>query len=53
MTDDSCSHNRRKYRKRALDKTGWPDEWADAIIEECLDCDAVIMDHKGRVRVVA
>lgn len=36
MTD--CPHDRTTLVKRARETVGWPDAWANAIIEQCVAC---------------
>lgn len=43
----TCDHFRRKVHKRAKDGYETP-KWENAIIEECLDCGAFLLDVKGR-----
>lgn len=41
---NECNHNNWKFRKKATDSAGWPDEWNHYQILECRDCGKVWME---------
>lgn len=43
----TCDHERREIIKRARENHEAPD-WKNAIVEQCRDCGAYLVDVKGR-----
>lgn len=48
---DGCLHDRTRMIKRARDSHEAP-EWENAIIEQCRDCGAFLVDVHGQRSVV-